>query len=394
MRLPDGLGLGPRVALPAALVGLQWLVAAVVAAVAAHDGWVYAADDARAGLAGAVEAADGGLPAARDGLGPGWALAVAPLVKLLGGTARDVAPVVVAINVLVLLPLALLATVGLAARVGGRLLGASTAAVWLAAPLFAQLLSHSRYDERLTDVVLPRALGLTLDPRFAAAALLAAGAFLLVRAGANGSAGDAALGGVATGGAALVTPTCLVLLPFAVAYALLVWRPRAAAWFVAGAAPALLALAIWRARTDGGFSALVLDDATTHTFDRVMSDLREYFTSQRLLQWAAIAGLIGLARRSVPATLLAGGWLAGFLLVEGLAPGVSVEDTSFFSRILPAWPGFVLAVAALPLLVPTLPRRARRLVEPVAGDRPLDRRIVAACVALLTIAPLVAVSAL
>ena len=98
-----------------------------------------------------------------------------------------------------------------------------------------------------------------------------------------------------------------------------------------------------------------------------MDQLREFFWSQRLAQWAPFAGLLAVlrVRRGAIAALL-GGWLAAFLVVKGFSPRATIESGSFWRLLMPAWPAYLLLFASIPLLVPTL---ARRL-----GDRACSRR--------------------
>jgi hypothetical protein len=88
-------------------------------------------------------------------------------------------------------------------------------------------------------------------------------------------------------------------------------------------------------------------------------------------------------------------WFLPYLLVRGSAAGASFGSGSWFAALMPAFPAFVLAISALPLLVPRL---GERLAEatPVRRPPPVDRRdprFVAIAVALVAL-PLVVVVAL
>ena len=102
-------------------------------------------------------------------------------------------------------------------------------------------------------------------------------------------------------------------------------------------------------------------DVSWSAFDANMGGLREFTWSNRLLQWLPLAGAIGVARCSVPAAVLLGGWFGAFALAWGASPNVDVGDGSFAVAFVPALPAFSLLVASVPLLVPTLPARLRRL---------------------------------
>jgi hypothetical protein len=112
-----------------------------------------------------------------------------------------------------------------------------------------------------------------------------------------------------------------------------------------------------------------------HTLDwnRFLNNLdllREHFWSGRLIEWLVLAGLIALARRSVPAALLVGGWFFSFVLVKGSYANASIEDSSLFRIMMPAFPAFVLLIAALPLLVPHAPEKLRAWRPAFAAPRP------------------------
>jgi hypothetical protein len=122
-----------------------------------------------------------------------------------------------------------------------------------------------------------------------------------------------------------------------------------------------------------------------------MDSLREFFWSQRVAQWAPIAGLIAVlsVRRGAIAALL-GGWLAAFLLVKGFSPLASIESGSFWRLLMPAWPAYLLLFASIPLLVPTLARRLgdRVLPPPTASIAP---RWIAVAAVVLVLLPALAI---
>jgi hypothetical protein len=121
-----------------------------------------------------------------------------------------------------------------------------------------------------------------------------------------------------------------------------------------------------------------------------MNELREFFWSPRLAQWAPIAGLLAVVRirRHAIAALLAG-WLAAFLVVKGFSPRASIESNTFWRLLMPAWPAYLLLLASVPLLVPTFPRRlGARLDAPPRA--PVRRRWVGLAAALALAVPLAA----
>ena len=169
-------------------------------------------------------------------------------------------------------------------------------------------------------------------------------------------------------------------------------RWRAGALFGAAIVPSLLVLALWK---DGGSgdsprSASRRRASPSARRDRVSVDLDRYLDLD-LDHWlkqmdqlressGARASRSGRrspgsspslrVRRGAIAALLAG-WLAAFLVVKGFSPRADIRSGSFWRLLMPAWPAYLLLVAAIPLLVPTL---ARRLGDACAAARLLRSR--------------------
>jgi hypothetical protein len=124
-----------------------------------------------------------------------------------------------------------------------------------------------------------------------------------------------------------------------------------------------------------------------------MDQLREFFWSARLAQWAPIAGLVAVlrVRRGAIAALL-GGWLAAFLVVKGFSPRASIEANTFWRLLMPAWPAYLLLFASIPLLIPTLARRLGDRIQPSHTSAVAPRWIVVAAVALVAL-PAAAIAA-
>jgi hypothetical protein len=217
------------------------------------------------------------------------------------------------VNVVLLGPLSLLLAFRIGERVAGAALGAWTLLVWVALPWLAPLFTLASYDATMRDRVLPLAVGLTADEGYVeGVALLAALALLLERRRTT----------IAAGG--------VVLLALAV-----VWLSR-----------------------------LPLPDLSVDTFKANMAGLREYFWSHRVLQWIPIAGVVAVARRSLPTAVALGCWLGAYVLFRAAQPGIEVENGDFFRALLPAFPAYVLLTASMPLLVPTLAARLGPLARP------------------------------
>lgn len=288
---------------------------------------------------------------------PRWLLAAAVLLQWLTTAAVAVRADAIDIgatellNGLVLGPVGLLCAYRISVAVGGVALGAWALLVWIAAPWTLQIVTLASYDETLRDRVLPLGLGLTPEPGYACGVALLAAAMLLARGGAVASLASGAAAGVAL----LLTPEAVL---FAVPAALAFFaarRPKELGFFLVALAPALLIVLVWRQPSFGNLS---LDRLEGH-----FAGLREYFWSQRLLQWLPLAGAIALGRCSVPLAILFGGWFGAFLLLT-TRRGVGFDNGELFRVLLPALPAYVLLAAALPLLVPTLAARLGPLAQP------------------------------
>ena len=115
---------------------------------------------------------------------------------MTGPTYLQALPALVVVQVLVLGPLALLCVYGIAAQIGGRLLGYWAALLWVIAPFAAIPLFVDRYHERWTEQFLPQALGLTAMADFPSMVLVLAAALFVVRSLAPGRVPDAVLAGL------------------------------------------------------------------------------------------------------------------------------------------------------------------------------------------------------
>ena len=117
----------------AGAIVVQWLSVIVVAAFeTTHVGWRFQqSTDALASIQGAFGLVDGDLP--REGPGILWPIVLSPVASV-ADTMDGVLAGAVLLNVLVLAPVALVAVYWVAARLGGRLLGAWTVVLWLLTP--------------------------------------------------------------------------------------------------------------------------------------------------------------------------------------------------------------------------------------------------------------------
>jgi hypothetical protein len=392
----------------AALVVVQWLGLLAYAVTVHHNGWLfYQGGDQIWLLTTGWLLAGGDLAPTYTGYG--WPLAVAPMMRLTGPSFITAMPPVIALNVLVLGPLALWAVYGLATRVAGRVFGLLSAAVWVVLPFAVIPLWRDDYHERYVEQFLPGALGLTALADHASMVLLLVTALLFIRALDSGAALDAAAAGLVAGFAVGTKPSNGLFLAAPVVAAVLARNVRPLLGFGVALLPALLTLALWKQRGLGSIPAFALEEtrlaaatvAALPAVDRYIDldwgnlqdnadHLREYFWSARLLEWLPIAGTIGVARRSVPVAGLLATWFAAFLVVKGTTPLSTVSSASFFRFLMPAFPAYFLLGISTILLVPTLAGYlARRWPERPAGT--LDRRLVAGLAVALAVLPLVVV---
>ncbi len=184
--------------------------------------------------------------------------------------------------------------------------------------------------------------------------------------------------------------------------------------FGAAVVPSVLVIALWKERGLGQLPVLSLEETrlAAHAgvvalsvdldkyieldwdhFRTQMDQLREYFWSARLAQWAPFAGLLAVirVRRGAIAALL-GGWLGAFLLVKGFSTRATIDSHSFWRLLLPAWPAYLLLFASIPLLVPTFARRlGDRLRTP--PSLPVAWRWIAVAAVLTVVVPATAIAA-
>jgi hypothetical protein len=364
---------------------LQWLsTLCAVIFESNHVGWRFEqGTGALASVQGAFGLADGELP--REGPGLLWPIAMSPFASV-ADTLDGVLVGVVLLNVLVLAPLALVSVYWVAARIGGRLLGACTVALWVLGPWVLMLAGLERYDPVIRDRVLPLVLGLTAEPAFPAAVALVSSAALIATSLDRRSLGGAALAGLLAGAAVAIEPHSLLFLGGAAGAYVASRRIPEAGAFALALVPAVLAVALWTARAVDGPDPLSFGPVDWGQFTENMAGLREFFWSQRLLQWLPIAGTIAVARRAPPLALLLGGWTLSFGVVQGSQPDAGLDGGGIFRVLLPALPAYVLLAAAIPLLVPTLSVRFGGRLDPLSpGRRPGRRALVVAAIVLAAV---------
>lgn len=390
------------------LIVVQWILTGALAASVRHNGWVfYQGGDqiwyvTSGWLLGMLE-----LPVPL--VSGGWPLLLAPITWLTGATYVSALPFVLLVNVLVLAPLGLLAVYGLASEIAGRLFGYWCAALWVVVPFGAIPLFVDRYHERYVDQFLPQGLGLTALADFPSMVFVLCAAYLVLRSIREATLWSAVTAGLVAGYAGWTKPPNLLFVAGAVLAYVVARRWRELVAFGLAILPALLVLTIWKYRGFGSLPVLAYEQTHSATglavsidsvdkylkldgehWGRQMAELREYFWSARLAQWAPFAGAIALLRVAPVAAALTAGWLAAFLVVKGTYEFASIEAGSFFRLLMPAWPAYLILFAAIPLLVPGALRRLRSRGD-AAFPAPISRRAAVAAGAILGGLPLVVV---
>jgi hypothetical protein len=380
-----------------ALVLVQWLATLAFALTVRHNGWLYyQGGDQLWHYTTAWLLADGMIPFTP--VGYAWPFVLLPIAAVAGPSFLDGLPAIVLLNVIVLLPAAVLALYALAARLGGRAVGLTAAAIWVAAPWVAIPLFQQDYHAKYVEQFLPHVTGLNAMSDLPSTVALLVGALLVARALDHDDVWAGAAAGLGVGAALAVKPSVVLALPaFALALAVAGrWRSLLAA--VAALGVPLLVLVLWKLRGLGtlplfepgefrvaapplGGVFAPVERYTDWSFDhlqRIERDLRGEFFSVRLLEVTAVAGTIALARRTPAAAVLVGGWFAGIVLVKGGSSLASVDSGSLFRYLMPAFPAFCILAASLLLLVPTLGRRLLATLRPAAPSRRASLAIVAA----------------
>jgi hypothetical protein len=393
------------------IVVAHWLALIAFAATVRRNGWLfYQGGDQIWLTTGGWLLGQGELPPTY--VGYGWSLVLAPITLVTGPSFVAAMPAVTLFNVLVLAPLALVAVYAFASRIAGRGYGLIAAALWVAMPFAVIPLWRADYHERYVEQFLPQALGLNGLADYPSMVLLLVGAWLFVRALENRAWPDAAAAGVVVGFAIATKPSNAIFLAAPAAAVLLARNLRPVLPFALALVPALLTLTLWKQRGLGTIPVLAYDetrlaagsgvaavaaldlgryvDLDWATLHDNMDSLREYFWSARLLQWAPVAGAIGVARRSAPLAGFVAVWFGTFLLLKGSTPFSTVASGSFFRFLLPAFPAYFLLVVSIPLLVPTL---ARRLAPRTPASAPLGRPLLAGLAVALVAVPAVAIAA-
>jgi Dolichyl-phosphate-mannose-protein mannosyltransferase len=392
------------------LLLVQWLALLVFMVTVRHNSWLYyqGGDQTYYWTTGWMFS-HWRLPTAE--VGWGWSYVLTPLAGILGNTVLEGLPAIILLDTLVLLPVALLGIYGIGARIGGRLFGYWTAALWIALPYIAIPLFVQRYHGKYVEQTLPQTFGLTPLADFPSMVLLIVAAYLVVRALDTRDWREAVLAGLVVGFAFSVKPSNVIFFPAPFLAFLIARRWRQLLYFGATLLPGILLVALWKQRGlgtqplfaaggDGTMAALGIplpsavlaggiDRYVNIDWDHLRENrdsLREFFWAIRPLQWVALAGVVSLLRRSWAKGALIAVWFYAFLVVKGTSDHARVEDASFFRLLMPGYPALLLLIAAVPLLVPKLGTKLAQGYPPGRADpRRLTRPIIVAAVVLVAL---------
>jgi hypothetical protein len=380
------------------LVVADWAVVAEIGRIALHNGPLYVhGGDGTWYYTSAWLMGTGRLPYAA--ISYGYPLLIAPIAATAGPSMLDGLPAIIAFNQVVLAPIALVCVYGIVRMLAGRAYAYLATLAWVLFPVAVIHYFLADYHMMYVDQTLPNAVGLTALGDFPSLVVLLVAAYftlrLAIRAGGDL---DAVAAGLATGLAIAIKPANALFVP-APFLALLVARKWKGMGIAALATlPSILGLTLWKHRGLGNLPAfagghrggLVLAAIVLTTVAGVHLDLhrylnfdwwhlhhnldsiREYTWSQRMVYFCGIGGLVGMARRSTVVAVLAGTWLASYLIVKGSSPQLDFVAGSFLDHMVASFPAYFLMVVCVPFLIPFWGRRRERFaaVAPQASRLP------------------------
>lgn len=390
----------------ALLILAQFGVVAWLAFKTPHNGWVwYSGGDVTEYWTSEWTVAHGLIPQAFVGFGLPVYYAWVPLIA--GPSLLTGLPVAILFNVLVLGPLALVLLWALADRLYGRLYAWAASVLWVLAPMLAIASFSARYRPSFEQYFLaPHWAGLTNMSDFPSLVVVLATALATVRAAQNGRFGSA-LGAGVLGGVLIALKPANGFFVLAVVVLLVAYRrPRVALGWAVGIAPALVTLAVWKARGLGTLplfasyapvreaSGLTVAITTSryfsfdwHHLSVDWNELAEVFWDMRFLQFVLVAGIAGALRKDLRMGIFLATWFVGFCILKGMSHQADISQTSYFRLTLPGLAVLGLLVPAIGFLWPGT-RAARRTVEPESWAMNL-RSPLAILAAVVALFPLV-----
>jgi hypothetical protein len=391
-RVPPWLVLG-------SLLLLSWGIAAEVGRIALHNGPLYHnAGDGTWYYTTSWSLGHGTMPLSV--IGYGYPLLIAPIAAAAGANMLAALPAIIAFNLLVLAPVALLCVYGIVRMLAGRAYSYLACLVWVLFPVAVIHYFLSDFHTRYVDIALPSEVGLTMLGDFSSMVVLLVAAYFTLRLASSGRRADALAAGFAVGLALVIKPANALFVPAPVLALLVARRFTGLALGAAATLPSLIGLLLWKQRGLGnlplfqgagynraGVAALALtlvgsshlDLSRYVTFDlhqdwhqlhHNLDSFREYTWSQRMVYFTVGGGLVGLARRSTVTVVLAGTWLLAYFVVKGVK--FDITNGSFFTHFIAPFPAYFLLVVSVPFLLPFVGRRgAASRSTPSAGRLPV-----------------------
>jgi hypothetical protein len=383
----------------ALLLLLTWGIAAEVGRTALHNGALYYnGGDSTWYYTTAWSLGNGTMPL--SAIGYGYPLLLAPIAAVAGANVVAALPAIMAFNVVVLAPVALACIYGIVRMLAGRAYAYLACLLWVLFPVLVIHYFLADYHTRYVDNTLPSEVGLTTLGDYPSMVLLLVATYFTLRLASSGRHADALAAGFAVGIALVIKPANVLFVPAPVLALLVARRFTGLAVGAAATLPSLLGLVLWKQRGDGvlplfhasadgrvTLAAVALTLAASlhlNTDNYVhlnwaelhhnLDSLREYTWSQRMIYFTVGGGLVGLARRSGVAVILAATWLVMYFVVKGSS--FDITTGSFFTHLIAAFPAYFLLLVSVPFLLPFVGRRRSTPLAARAGRIP----VAAACV--------------
>jgi hypothetical protein len=397
----------------AALVAAQLALGFFFAFATPHNGWIwYSGGDATSYWTEAWAIGHYLLPPAAIGYGLPVYYAWAPLVA--GPSLLNGAEVIALLQLIVLVPLALVLFWAIADRLYGRVYAWCAALLWVTWPLLALRGFVGSYHWVFDQLFLaPHWFGLTNMADLPSMVAVLASLWLTLRAVDERSQTDALLAGLLGGVALGLKPAnAFFVLPVAVLF-VGSRRWRLAGLWTAAVVPALITLAVWKDRglgylpithsadqhvriAAGATAVLALTGSRYLPLDLrhlhgELIDLREIFWSLRFLEFLLVAGSFGLIRKAPLRGLYVVSWFAGFGILKASSNQSDFPSATYFRLAEPGLPAFLLIVIGVAFCLPALGRRLVAAPVP-AAETAVDWRRVAPAAAILAAVPLLLVA--
>ena len=404
-----------------ALLLIEWLTILAVGLTVRRNGWIYyQGGDQLWHWAASWLMGQGRLT--HTSVGYAWSIVLLPFALVAGPNLVSALPAILLFNVLVLMPIAFVSVYGIGARIAGRLFGYWCALLWIVVPLIGIKYADTGYHQRWTELLLPQSFGLSVMSDFPAMVVLAAAAYFTLRAAQDRMPVDGVIAGLLAGVALGIKPSNAPFLVGAGLALVAARRWRGIVAFGLGVLPSVVALVAWKAFGEGNVplfsngarAARLASGAHTPvvglsfnlhryvTFDwhwfkvEQLDSLQGHFWSSRLLEWIAIAGMIGLLRKSRPAGLLFAGWMFATVFVKWGSPahGSTVDNSDILRQSIFTIPAALMLIAGTLFLFPRLPQKLQPGPSRPWGSHRLRVGVIAGLVTLFAVVPVALAAAL